>query len=180
MAAAAGAVSAPQWAQSPGLAAAGALVPVLQAAVEPGIRVLMATAVVLPTLLTVDHLTVGWSRHRILGALLLLVVGFAAVGVPATTTSVGWLMAIAALGATLILAYVTVLRFDLSMVPLAVGTMTAAGALARGAGRPYPGALTGSVIGAVVGFAIGWWCFAAVRKARARTVAAPSPELSTT
>jgi hypothetical protein len=180
VAAAAGAISAPPWAQSPSLGAAGALIPVLQAAVEPGIRVLMATAVLLPTLLTVDHFTGGWSRHRILGALLLLLVGFAAVGVPATTTAVGWLMAMAALGATLILAYVTVLRFDLSMVPLAVGTMTAVGALARGAGRPYPGALTGSVIGAAVGFALGWWCFAAVRKARARTVAAPVPELSKT
>ena len=53
----------------------------------------MASAVMLPTLLTVDHLTVGWSRHRVLGVLLLLLVGFAAVGVPATTNSVGWLMA---------------------------------------------------------------------------------------
>ena len=111
----------------------------LQAALEPAIRVLMATAVMLPTLLTVDHLTMGWRRHRVVGALLLALVGFAAVGVPATTNSMGWLIAIAALGAALIVAYVTVLRFDLSMVPLAVGTMTAAGALARGAGRAHPG-----------------------------------------
>ena len=69
----------------------------------------------------------------------------------------GWLIAIAALGAALIVAYVTVLRFDLSMVPLAVGTMTAAGALARGAGRAYPGALAGAVLGALLAFAIGWW-----------------------
>ena len=129
----------------------------------------------LPTLLTVDHLTVGWSRHRVLGALLLLLVGFAAVGVPATTSSLGWLLAIAALGAALILAYVTVLRFDLSMVPLALGTMTAASALARGAGRAYPGALAGSMIGALLAFALGWWCFDAVRKARAR---AAVPELT--
>ena len=54
-------------------------------------------------------------------------------------------MAMAALGAALILAYVTVLRFDLSMVPLAIGTMTAAGALARGVARAYPGALAGAV-----------------------------------
>jgi hypothetical protein len=174
-AAIAAAVNAPQWAQSPSIEAAGALIPVLQAAVEPAIRVLMATAVMLPTLLTVDHLTMGWSRHRVLGALLLLLVSFAAVGVPATTNSLGWLLAMAALGVTLILAYVTVLRFDLSMVPLAVGTMTAVGALARGAGRVYPGALAGSLIGAVLAAALGWWCFDAVRKARARAAAAPAP-----
>jgi hypothetical protein len=177
-AAIAGAISAPPWAQSPSVEAAGALIPVLQAAVEPATRVFMATAVVLPTLLTVDHLTVGWSRHRVLGALLLLLVGFAAVGVPATTNSIGWLMAMAALGAGLILAYVTVLRFDLSMVPLAVATMTAVGTLARGAGRAYPGALAGSVIGAALAFALGWWCFGAVRKARAQAAAASAPELS--
>jgi hypothetical protein len=174
-AAIAGAISAPEWAQSPSVEAAGALIPVLQAAVDPAIRVFMATAVMLPTLLTVDHLTVGWSRHRVLGALLLLLVGFAAVGVPATTNSLGWLLAIAALGAALILAYVTVLRFDLSMVPLTLGTMTAVSALARGAGRAYPGALAGSVIGALLAFALGWWCFDTVRKARAR---AAVPELT--
>jgi hypothetical protein len=174
-AAIAGAISAPEWAQSPSVEAAGALIPVLQAAVDPAIRVFMATAVMLPTLLTVDHLTVGWSRHRVLGALLLLLVGFAAVGVPATTNSLGWLLAIAALGTALILAYVTVLRFDLSMVPLALGTMTAVSALARGAGRAYPGALAGSVIGALLAFALGWWCFDVVRKARAR---AAVPELT--
>jgi Type II CAAX prenyl endopeptidase Rce1-like len=178
-AAVASAVSAPQWAQSPQIEAAGSLIPVLQTAVEPAVRVFMATAVMLPTLLTVDHLTMGWSRQRVVGVLLLLVVGFAAVGVPATTNSMGWLMAMAALGATLILAYVTVLRFDLSMVPLAVGTMVAAGALARGAARAYPGALAGSVIGALLAFAVGWWLFGAVRKARARAaVPVPAPGMS--
>jgi hypothetical protein len=68
-----------------------------------------------------------------------------------------------------------VLRFDLSMVPLALGTMTAVSALARGAGRAYPGALAGSVIGALLAFALGWWCFDTVRKARAR---AAVPELT--
>jgi Type II CAAX prenyl endopeptidase Rce1-like len=176
-AAIAGAVSAPEWAQSPRIEAAGSLIPLLHAALEPAIRVLMATAVLLPTLLTVDHLTMGWSRHRIVGALLLALVGFAAVGVPATTNSMGWLIAIAALGAALIVGYVTVLRFDLSMVPLAVGTMTAAGALARGAGRAHPGALAGAMVGALLAFAIGWWWFSAFRKARARA-AMPAPGVS--
>jgi UPF0716 family protein affecting phage T7 exclusion len=42
----------------------------------------------------------------------------------------------------------------------------------------YPGALAGSLIGAVLAAALGWWCFDAVRKARARAAAAPAPGLS--
>jgi hypothetical protein len=56
--------------------------------------------------------------------------------------------------------------------------MTAVGTLARGAARAYPGALAGSVIGAVLALAFGWWCFGAVRKARAQAAAAPTPEFS--
>ena len=177
-AAIAAAVSAPQWAQSPNIEAAGSLVPVLQAALAPAIRVLMATAVLLPTLLTVDHLTTGWRRHRVLGVLLLGLVGFAAVGAPASTESVGWLMGMAAIAAALVLTYVTVLRFDLSMVPLAVGTMTAAGALVRGVGRAYPGALAGAVVGAMAALAIGWWWFSALRTARARAATPAVPGVS--
>ena len=170
----AAAVSTPSWAQAPRIEAAASMIPILQAALEPGIRVLMATAVMLPTLLTVDHFTMGWRRHRIVATLILALVGFAAVGAPATAASMGWVMAVVTLGAALFVAYVTVLRFDLSMVPLAVATMTAVAALARGAGRAFPGALGGAVAGALIAVAIGWWWFNALRTARTRAmVAAP-------
>ena len=44
-------------------------------------------------------------------------------------------------GAALIVTYVTLLRLDPALVPLAVGTMAAVGALGQAAGRAYPGAL---------------------------------------
>jgi hypothetical protein len=56
------------------------------------------------------------------------------------------------------------MRFDLSMVPLTVGTMTAVATLAQGMRRAYPGALAGSLGGAVLAAALGWWCFRALRR----------------
>ena len=167
-AAVAAAVRFPDWAHVPNVAGAGSFVPLLQAALDPTTRVLMVTAVLLPTLLTVDHWTGGWTRRRVPAAVLLALVGFAAVGVPAGVHTIGWLLGAILVSATLILSYVTVLRFDLSMVPLAAGTMTAAGAIARGAERAYPGALAGAAAGALLAFALGWWWFTAFRRARAR------------
>jgi len=83
----------------------------------------------------------------------------------------------AIVAAALIVSYVTVLRFDLSMVPLAAGTMTAVGAIARGAERAYPGALAGACAGAILAFALGWWWFTAFRRARVRA-AVPVAELT--
>jgi membrane protease YdiL (CAAX protease family) len=167
-AAMAGAVRSPAWAQVPHVENAGALVPLLQAAIEPALRVLMVTAVLLPTLLTVDHLTAGWRSRRVGGTLLLVLIGFAAIGIPSTTQISGWLIGVAAIAAALIAAYITVLRFDLSMLPIAVGTMTAAGALGRAIERAYPGALAGAVVGMVIALAAGWWLFTAIRTARAK------------
>jgi hypothetical protein len=99
--------------------------------------------------------------------LLLVLVGFAAIGVPSTTQVSGWLIGVAAISAALIVAYISVLRFDLSMLPIAVGTMTAAGGLGRAMERAYPGAVAGALAGIVVALITGWWLFGAVRAARA-------------
>jgi TRAP-type mannitol/chloroaromatic compound transport system permease large subunit len=64
-----------------------------------------------------------------------------------------------------VFVYTTLLRFDLTMVPLVVATMTAVGAIATGIGRPYPGALPGSLGAAVVAMLVGWWWFQALRRA---------------
>jgi hypothetical protein len=171
-----GALGSPDWAHVPHVDAAGTLMPVLQAILDPATRVLMATAVIVSTLLTVDHFTSGWTRHRVPAGLLLALLGIAAVGVPASVHATGWLLGALAMAIALIATYVTVLRYDLSMVPLAVGTMTAAGALARAAERAYPGALAGGLAGAGVALVLGWWWFTAMRRARVRAAATPMTE----
>jgi membrane protease YdiL (CAAX protease family) len=156
----------PVWAQAPEIDAAGTFVPLLQNAMDPITRVLMATAVMLPALLTVDTMTSGWRRRRIAAAIVLAVVGFAAGGAPPGITAGGWLLAGVVTAVALLVCYTTAVRFDLTIVPLALGVMTAVGALARGAQRAYPGALIGSAAGALLVVALGWWWFRALRRAR--------------
>jgi hypothetical protein len=50
--------------------------------------------------------------------------------------------------------------------------MMAIGVLAGGAGRPFPGALAGSILAAVLLATVSWWWFRALRRARARAATA--------
>jgi hypothetical protein len=66
--------------------------------------------------------------------------------------------------AAMVFTYTALLRVDLTVVPVVLATMTAAGALASGIARPYPGALPGSVGAAALAMAAGWWWFRALRR----------------
>ena len=59
------------------------------------------------------------------------------------------------------------LRGDLTMIPIALGTMMATGVLMRGAQRPFPGALPGAVAAAVLTALLAWWLHRALRRWRA-------------
>jgi hypothetical protein len=63
-----------------------------------------------------------------------------------------------------LVAVVGAFRFDLTMVPLALGAMTALGVLVRGAQRPFPGALIGSIVAAIVVALAAWWVFKLLRR----------------
>jgi hypothetical protein len=173
MAAVASLLRTPVWARMPDVAAAGTIAPMFQTAIDPITRVLLASAVMSATLLAVDRLTSAWTRRRVLGILALAIVGFLAGGVPVSAHSAGWVAGSLILALALVMAYVTLLRFDLTLVPLAVATMTAVGALAQGARRAYPGALPGSLAAVVLVMLTGWWWFRAIRSARPRATDAP-------
>ncbi len=80
----------------------------------------------------------------------------------------GWAAAGALLAVSLVVAYATLLRFDITLVPVALGTMIAAGALARGAQRPFPGALPGSIVAAILIALLAYWWLKALRSFRLR------------
>jgi hypothetical protein len=164
VAALAWALRTPVWARTPDVDGAGTLSPMLQAAIDPITSLLMASAVVLSALLLVDRLTAAWTRRRALGVIVLAVLGFLAGGAPAGIHAGGYFAGGAILAAAVVLAYSTLLRFDLTMVPLMLATMTAIGAVVRGIGRPYPGALAGSLCAALLAMAVGWWWFRTLRK----------------
>jgi hypothetical protein len=45
-----------------------------------------------------------------------------------------------------------------------------------GASRPFPGALTGSILGAALTVAVGWWWFRALRQYRDEGAEATAPD----
>jgi hypothetical protein len=165
----------PEWARVPDVNGAGAVFPVLQAAIGPVPGVLVAIVVVLSALLLVNRSTDWWTRRTLAGMAILIVIGFVISGVPAGVQAGGWITGGVLTAAGLLVAYVTLLRHDLTMVPVALAIMSAVGALARAAGRAYPGALPGSLIAAVLLLLVGWWWFAALRRPYVEAAAPDSP-----
>jgi hypothetical protein len=160
----------PEWAAAPAIAPLGTVFPSLDLVVDPVPTFLMRTAVVLTLLASVSVVTSGWTRRRTFGTVKILVVGFLAAGSPPGMSMGGWLVAGALTASALWIAYVSVLRADLTMVPLALGTMMAIASMGRGLPRPFPGAVAASIAAALVTLALSWFWFRALRRARARVV----------
>jgi hypothetical protein len=98
----------------------------------------MQTAILLSLLASVNLMTAGWTRRRGAVAIALLLVGFLGAGGPVGSNLTGWLAAGLLTSGGMLLVYSTLLRADLTMVPVALGTMLAIGSLARGMGRRFP------------------------------------------
>ena len=164
----------PSWDRGLDLSALGTVVPILELAIDPIPTLLMRLAIVVTVLAGVDRVTAGWTRRRPTGSVVLIVLGVLAAGAPQGTGLLGWLGAGALTGAGLLAAYATLLRADLTMVPLALAMLAAVRVLLGGALRPFPGALTGSAVGAALTMAVGWWWFRALRRYRqSATVSSP-------
>jgi hypothetical protein len=165
---AAAAFRTPDWAAAPAVGPLGSYIPVLAVAIDP-IAGFITRLAVLGSLLAFVHVwTAGWTRRRVPGAIALAAAGLVGAGAPAGMHAGGWALGGFVSAAGLLVAFVTLLRADLTMVPVALGTMMAIGVLAGGAGRPFPGALAGSILGAILLAALSWWWFRALRRARAR------------
>ena len=109
--------------------------PVLATALEPLGGFFTRAAVLLSLLVSVYHITLGWTRRRAIAGAIVALVGFLGAGAPAGSQVAEWAAAGLVLAVGLLAAYATVLRADLTMIPIALGTMMAIGALMRGAQR---------------------------------------------
>jgi hypothetical protein len=175
--AAAGAVAtwlrAPVWAQFPAVGPLGSVVPLVAAAIDPIAGFMTRMAIVTTLLLAIDRLTHSWTRRRAGGLVALAAIGFLSVGVPPGAQLGGWALAGAVLAVALVAAYVTLLRFDITLVPVALGTMLVVGAVGRAVQRPFPGALAGSILGAVLIALLAYWWLEALISFRLRNVLPP-------
>ena len=161
----ASAIRAAAWARAPQLDALGAIFPVLDAAFDPIAGVMTRIAVVTAACLAIDRWTVSWTRRRVPATVALTFVGFLAGGAPASSNLGTWAIAGVVMAAVLVAVYATLLRFDVTMVPIMFGVVGTVSALTRAAGRPYPGAVIGAILAAVFVtlLAAGW--FRALRRA---------------
>jgi hypothetical protein len=138
------------WARFPDVSSLGALVPVLDAALDPVTGYMTELAVTGTVLLAVDSWTASWTRRRLAPGIALAMTGFVAIGAPTGSHLLGWTLAGLVIAAAIVIAYVTLLRFDLTMLPIALGVMVAVRLVVRAASRAYPGALAGAVLGALL------------------------------
>jgi hypothetical protein len=162
----------PAWSHAPYVAPLGTVVPIFEVAIDPITSYLTRAAIILSFLASISIATSGWNRRRALGAAAIAVVGFFAAGAPPGSHLGGWFIAGLATGAALLATYVTLLRADLTMIPIALGVMMGVSALARSVSQPFPGALAGAVLAVIVIAALSWWSFGALRRWRARAMAA--------
>jgi hypothetical protein len=158
------------WAHVPDVGALAAIEPLLQTALTPVSSYMIQLAVVTATLTSLEWWTASWARRRVPAGLSLVAIGFLAAGSPAGSHLGGWAVAGAITGGALLLAYVTLLRFDLTMLPAALATMAAVRLLARAADRPYPGAIAGAVFGVLLVTALAATWFRALRRSTGSAV----------
>jgi hypothetical protein len=154
----------PPWARLPDLTPLNAVLPFIDVATDPITGFLTRLATLLAMFLGIDHLTRGWTRWRVPAATALVVAGFLAAGPPLGGGVSGWLLAGALTGTALAVAYLALLRVDLSIIPLTLGTGAGLGALARGVQRPFPGALPAAVVAAILIAAVAWLWFKTLRR----------------
>jgi hypothetical protein len=165
----------PVWAQVPDLGPLASASPILAIVIDPITGWMTRTAVILATFVTIERVTKGFTRHRAAAIAALAIIGMLAAGPPDGLHLRNWIFAALVTGAALPDVYVWLLRFDLTMVPLALGTMAVVGTLVRGMERPITGALAGSFAAAVVIGLLAIWSFRALRQWRATAASTPTP-----
>ncbi len=164
-----GRAAAPAW---PSYGAADAAFPVLSEALAQISGVLTPAAVLLAVFATVRDATLGWARRRWgFGALLFL---FGALGgnLGNGATLGLWLVQAAVSGLIFLGAYVFVLRYDLTPVPIAVGTMSVLAGLRTTMLNAYPGAVVGGLAALALAAATAWLWYRALRSEAAGVEAA--------
>jgi hypothetical protein len=161
---AASAIRTPIWARPPSIDSAVAVVPILDVALDPLAGFLTAMAVLLTAVIAMDRVTAGWTERRAPAIVLLALVGFLSGGVPAGSHAGGWAIAGLLMAGALVIVYVTLLRFDPTLVPLALGTMAAIRSLGLVVHGAFPGAAAGGILAAVLVASFSWWWFRLLRR----------------
>jgi hypothetical protein len=150
----------PPW---PSASTLTAYSPLVAAVLDPIPRLMLRAITLLALLAAVDDVTRGWTRHRVISGALLVVAG-SVLSAPSDPSSIAqWVTAASVTGVGLLAAYVFLLRADLSMTPIAVGTLAA---LQQIPDVMTSGMIATSLIEIFVSALAAWWLFGLLRRAR--------------
>jgi membrane protease YdiL (CAAX protease family) len=160
----AAALRTPPWAHYAPVDSVGAIVPALDIAIDPIAGFMTTLAVILTALIAVDRFTASWTRRHVAGVLALAAIGFLSGGAPVGAHLGGWALAGLLVASGLVIVYVTLLRFDPTLVPVALGAMAVVRAVAIAVQRPFPGAAAGTALAVVVTALLSWGWFRVLRR----------------
>lgn len=138
--------------------AADRVLPVLDPALDSLLSYLLMTSFLLLVFLAVDHYTGSWSRRKGIFSTLLIVLGFVASGT-FVDTPLGWLVSGLTTGMILLLCYVLVFRFDLTLIPVSIAAVVILRQLQEGFYEAYPMAFAGAILAVILVALLGfhWW-----------------------
>jgi hypothetical protein len=160
--------SEPPW---PDVSAYGSYVPLVAAAASTLPAFLLRSVTMMVMLSTVDYMTHGWTRRRLLMGSVLILVG-AVLGAPGADSLEAWMMTAAFSGAGLLCAYVFLLRHDVSLTPFVIATLVSAGRVRDAFQSGLTEIAVGSVLGILLVALAAWWLCGLIRQARAAGAAA--------
>ena len=149
----------PPWPSLHGAVEAWPLInPVLQTVSQ----LIAGTAVLALMCGGLDRLTNGWTRRRVLWGSLACLLWVLSHQAGDAASWVPWVASALLSGAVLFLAYVLVLRFELSVLPLVVGAMQILDLVSGAVQQAYPGAMAGALLGIPVVAALAWGWYLAL------------------
>ncbi len=135
----------PAW---PDTAPAGSYFPLLSVALAPLTRFIQMAVLFLFLFVAMDQFSRGWSHRRSLTSVLVMLFGLALAGLALGDDLGSWLLTGWVTGSLLLAGYIFVLRFELALVPTAVGFMAVLGVLRSGFHQAHPAALPGALVAA--------------------------------
>jgi uncharacterized membrane protein (DUF485 family) len=133
----------PSWAD---YAPAATLLPLIEATFSPLVTFVQSAALVLLLFIAIDRFSVRWTKRRGLLSVGLLLFGIAVVGLDFNENLLYLLLAGLVTGVLLIASYVWLIRYELSIVPIAVGVFQALDVIKEAVPRAYAAALPGSIL----------------------------------
>jgi hypothetical protein len=152
----------PPW---PDVAAYGSYVPLVAAATGTLPAFLLQSITLMAMLSTVDDLTGGWTRRRVLAGIGLAAAG-AVLGAPGGDGIATWALSAAVSGAGLVCAYVFLLRHDLTLAPFVIATLAAASLVHDAFASGAVDLVAGYVLGILLVALAAWWLCGLLRRAR--------------